>query len=148
MATRTRNTILFFLQDEAVREVILESARRGGWDVFGTASFDEALKVFGACGERLAVVVTDDMTGPDEGKRRGMRGIDFLQQRSTHMFNANIPFVLLMFTASQHIQEWANGVGGWMVTMPGRMSALLELFDKLEHDHQIPPKPQPRTGER
>ena len=149
MVIRQRNTILFFLQDDGLREMLMETVRTDGWSASGTSDIQEALRLFGALGESLALVVTDDMTGPDEGRRRGMLGVNFLQQRSTHMFVANVPFVLLMFTGRRNVRAWADSVGGWTVAMPmlGRTSVLLELFSRLEAEHRLPPKPQSRSVE-
>ncbi len=148
MVSRQRNSILFFLQDDGLREMLLESARTEGWNAFGAADSHNAFQLFGTIGESLALVVTDDMTGPDEGRNRGMRmGVEFLQQRNAHLFVANIPFVLLMFTHRRNIEDWANSVGGWTVVMPSRVGVLLELFRQLERDHQLPLKPRSRSGE-
>lgn len=148
MGARERNVILFFLQDDGLRDMVAEGARMDGWEVLSTAGTNEALRGFREFGENLALVVTDDMTGPDEGRHRGMLGVDFLQQRGTHMFASNIPFVILMFGNDPNVRAWVDGVGGWMVPTPVRMSVLLDLFNRLERDHKLPPKRKPPSGER
>lgn len=147
MTTRSRNGILFFLQDATARESLMEAARADGWDAFAATDIHEALRLFGEIGEGLALVVTDDMAGQDEGRRRGLMGINFLLQRSVHMFNANIPFVVLMFTRSRSVKGWANSVEGWTVAMPKETGVLLELFNRLEHERKLPPKSKSRSGE-
>ena len=147
MSTQQRNSILFFIQDRHLRKELLDAARADGWDVYGAAGARRAFRLFEELGERLALVVTDDMEGPDEGKHRGMLGVDFLQQRSVHMFIANVPFVLLMSTWQENVRAWVVLSGNWAVLMPKRTRTLLILFAYLKRKHRPPPKPKPRTGE-
>lgn len=147
MSTRQRNSILFFLQDANSRKELLDAARADDWNAYGAESAHDAFRLFGELGDSLALVVTDDLEGPDEGKHRGMLGVDFLQQRSLHMFIANVPFVLLMSTRQENVRAWVVSSGNWAVFMPKRTRTLLTLFAYLERRHRPPSKPQPRSGE-
>ncbi len=141
MYHRQRNTILLYLQDDDVRRVLVDATREQGWEPVEAATLDQALHAFSEQCENLGIVVIDDMTGTNQGNRHGMLGIDFLQQRSTHMFALNIPFVLLTFKENTAIRDWADSMGGWVAAMPARMSALLALFIKLELQHTPPVMP-------
>ena len=147
MTARQRNGILLYLENEETRTLFADVLCEQGWDVHATSDFERAIQEFGAFGEALAMVICDDMTGPREGRYRGLFGADFFKQRGTHMFAMNIPFVYLMYTGRPWLCRFVSDSGGFVVAMPQTMHRLGELFNQFEREHQLPPKSQPRSGE-
>lgn len=147
MVDRKRNGVLLYIEDEVTRLLFADMLRVLGWDVWSTSDFETAIRQFADIGDRLALVVTDDRTGPVEGRRRGLRGVEFLKQRGIHMDVANVPFVYLMYTGRDWLHHFVSDSGGFVVAMPQTMHWLGELFSRLEREHQLPPKPRARSGE-
>jgi len=129
MTTRSRNTILVFAKDIPEVRDLVGAARADGWDVRWTMDVHDALCLFIALRDRLALVVTDD-------DQQGPSGVEFLQQQSTQMFFLNIPFVLLMFTRQEDMRTWVTSAGGWVVFMKKHTNTLLKLFAYLEHAYR------------
>ena len=139
---RQRNSVVIFLVDDGVRDVLRDALTLQGWNVLVAATLNEATVQFHRAGDNLALVITDSVSRRDEGRHYDMEGIDFLRQRETDRFIKDIPFILLMFRANRPIREWVDSQGGWSVRMPqATLSVVTDLADELERTHTLPRKP-------
>ncbi len=147
MAARNRKGVLLYIEDQATRLLFAEALLAVGWDVRPTGDFEDAITQFAKLGDQLALVVTDDRTGPVEHRCHGLLGAEFHKQRGIHMNVVNVPFVYLMYTDRDWLRQLVSDSGGFVVAMPRTVRWLSDLLDQLEREHQPPPKPQSRTGE-
>lgn len=147
MTARNRRGILLYIEDQATRMLFTDALRAMDWDVRPTDDFEAAIVQFDGLGDQLALVVTDDRTGPVEHRCHGLQGAEFYKQRGIHMSVVNVPFVYLMYTDRDWLRQFVSDSGGFVVAMPQTVRRLCELFDTLERDHQRPFRPKLRTRE-
>jgi len=131
MLLQCQGVILFLIRDDAVRGVLMEFARRDGWAVHGAATMHDAIRVFEELGTSVVLIVTDDAMNAGGVRRSEWIGVEFIKRCRGSVVGDTLPFILLMYTSHQALIDWADGFGGWTVSMPGRADVLLDLYRRL-----------------